>query len=302
MVTGTLWSGTLQRDQEVVLLPGGTGARVRGIEVHGRRLERAAAGQRVAVNLRGLRRDEVARGDVLTVAGGAAGPTYRLDVELDGGADAVLAQHRVQVHLGTSEAPARVVDLGDRAAQLRLERRLIARAGDRLVVRRIAPPDTLGGGRVLDPSPARHRERPAPQPEPEPAPAPAPEPPRPGALARRALAALRGDGLRPRAPGELAAALDVSRPALDRALGELVEARELVRCKRDVLYPSERFGQLRRVVLALVERQGSTSIAELRDALGLSRKYAQALLEQLDGERALRRRGDRHVAGPEPGP
>ena len=127
---------------------------------------------------------------------------------------------------------------------------------------------------------------------------PEPEPPRPGPLARRALAALRADGLRPRAPGELAAALDVGRPALDRALGELVDAGELVRCKRDVAYPSERFAQLRRVALGLVERDGSTSIGELRDALGLSRKYAQALLEQLDGERALRRRGDRHVPGP----
>ena len=66
---------------------------------------------------------------------------------------------RVQVHHGTREAPARLRRLGGRFWQVRLEQPLIAAAGDRLVIRRLAPPDTLGGGVVLDPAPAASRRR-----------------------------------------------------------------------------------------------------------------------------------------------
>jgi selenocysteine-specific elongation factor len=298
VVTGTLWSGRLERGQEVVLLPGGRSARVRSLEVHDRRLEVADAGQRVAVNLRGIARGEVEPGDVVTIAGGSASPTYRLDVELESGAAEIVGERRVQVHLGTREAPARVAALGGGRAQLRLERPLIARRGDRLVVRRIAPPDTLGGGRVLHPSPRRHGPGSSPEPEraqprrrPQPASAPAP----PGPLARRLLAELRRDGLRPRPPGALALATGSGRREVERALAELVAAGEAVRLKPDVLYPADRFARIRGAVLARARSSGSTSIAAVRDELGLSRKYAQAVLEQLDGEKALRRDGDRHL-------
>jgi selenocysteine-specific elongation factor len=298
VVTGTLWSGRLERGQEVVLLPGGRSARVRSLEVHERRLEAVEAGQRVAVNLRGIARGEVGPGDAVTVAGSSAGPTYRLDAELESGAAEIVGERRVQVHLGTREAPARVADLGEGRVQLRLERPLIARRGDRLVVRRIAPPDTLGGGTVVHPSPRRHG--PGSSPEPEPAQPrrsarPAKTAAVPGALARRLLAELRRDGLRPRPPGELALATGSGRREVERALAELVAAGEAVRLKPDVLYPADRFARIRGAVIAGARSNGSTSIAEVREELGLSRKYAQAVLEQLDGEKALRRDGDRHL-------
>jgi selenocysteine-specific elongation factor len=299
VVTGTLWSGTLERGQQVVLLPGERRARVRSIEVHDRPCELALPRQRVALNLAGPRREEVSRGDVVTVAGAAVRPTYRLDVELTSGAAEVLAERRVQVHLGTRETPARLVDLGDGTVQLRLEQPLLARRGDRLVVRRIAPPDTLGGAIVQDPAPPRHGRGWSPPATLQPAserfaPVIGGKSSTPGPLARRLLAALEADGARPRAPGPLADALRVERRQAEAALRELVAAKQVVRVARDVLYPTAEYERLRETIVALAQRQGSTSIAAVRDALGLSRKYAQALLEHLDAEHLLRREGDRH--------
>jgi selenocysteine-specific elongation factor len=235
---------------------------------------------------------------VVTVPGAGVRVTYRLDVRLLTGGAATLAEPRVQVHLGTRDSPARVADLTGGRAQLRLERPLLARAGDRVVVRRIAPPDTLGGGVVLDPSPPRHGpdwEQPT-KPEELAAPAPALPPTRaePGPLARRVLAALEADGFRPRGPAQLADDLDVERRAIEAAFGELAAFGEVVRAKQDVVFAADVYRELAHLILTLVERNGSTSIAEVRDALSLSRKYAQALLEQLDAERRLRREGDRH--------
>ncbi|HET9163422.1 MAG TPA: selenocysteine-specific translation elongation factor [Solirubrobacterales bacterium] len=310
VVTGTLWSGTLARGQRVVLLPGERDARIRSIEVHGADRELAGPRQRVALNLAGPRREEVARGDVVTVPGAAVATTYRLDAELLEGAAEIVAERRAQVHLGTRESPARVVDLGAGSVQLRLERPLLARRGDRVVVRRIAPPDTLGGGIVRDPAPRRHGPLTT-----SPDEASRPEAPQdlavrarrgcsgstrsaeiapPGPLARRVLAALEGDGARPRPPGPLAEALGTERRQVEAALRELVAAGEAVRIARDIAYPTPAYARLREAIAGLSRRGGSTSIAEVRDELGISRKYAQALLERLDAERVLRREGDRH--------
>src|SRR5205807_9215393 len=123
----------------------------------------AAAGQRVAVNLNNVGVSEVARGDVLASPGGEVAPSHILDVALEPAAAATAPDHgeRVQVHHGTRETPARLAGLGGRFWQLRCERPLMALAGDRLIVRRIAPPDTLGGVLVLDPSARRHGPSPA---------------------------------------------------------------------------------------------------------------------------------------------
>jgi selenocysteine-specific elongation factor len=304
VVTGTLWSGTLARGQRVVLLPGERDARIRSIEVHGGAREAVGPRQRVALNLAGPRREEVFRGDVVTVPGASVAATYRLDVELLDGAAEIAAERRVQVHLGARDSPARVVDLGGGSVQLRLERPLLARRGDRVVVRRIAPPDTLGGGIVREPAPLRHGpgRRVAPGPSAGPGPTPpgdlAPEQgdqvAEPGPLARRVLAALEADGPRPRAPGPLAEALGAEKRQVDGALRELVAAGEVMRVARDITYPAPTYARLREAVAELSRRGGSTSIAEVRDQLGISRKYAQALLERLDAERVLRRDGDRH--------
>ena len=153
VVTGTLWSGSIGDGDRLRIEPSGREVRVRSAQVHDEPVARADAGQRVAVSLPGVERRDVARGDAL-VAPGAYPVSYRLDVTLEQ-ADEVTDGDRVSVHHGTSRIPARVVRVGDRYAQLRLERPVVGARGDRVVLRREA---TLGGGVVLDPAPPRHRD------------------------------------------------------------------------------------------------------------------------------------------------
>jgi selenocysteine-specific elongation factor len=315
IVTGTLWSGSVSQGDQLRILPADSTARVREVQVHDRAVARAEAHQRVAVNLAGVRRDEVKRGDVLAGAGAAdLAPTYRLDVELGVGREEIRDRERVQVHHGTRETPARIVLLADDLAQLRLEAPLIAAAGDRFVLRRIAPPDTLGGGRVLDANARRHGPGPLVQRlrliqagEGEPIAAAAPIEEReadsrpradPGigpALAPQALDLLRSDGAMPRGPRALAESLGVEVTDALASLDALAAAGEVVRVKPDVYYPYAELERLRGGVVDLIEAQGPVTLPEARDALGLSRKYAQAVLEHLDARRVTIRHGERRV-------
>jgi len=153
VVTGTLWSGSIATGDRLRLEPSGRDVRVRSIQVHDRDVPEAAAGQRVAVSLPGLERDEVTRGEAL-VTPGAYAVTYRLDVVLDELVP-IGDNARVQVHLGTAHAPARVARIGEGFAQLRLDAPGVAAAGDKVILR---AETTLGGGTVLDPVPRRHRD------------------------------------------------------------------------------------------------------------------------------------------------
>jgi selenocysteine-specific elongation factor len=149
VATGTLWSGTIGEGDALTVAPRGREVRVRSVQVHDTPVERAAAGQRVAVALPGIERTELHRGDAL-VAPGAYVASYRLDVALAALAD---VPPRVQVHHGTATVLARVVHVGDRWAQLRLAEPLVAARDDRVVLR---AGTTVGGGRVIDPAPPRH--------------------------------------------------------------------------------------------------------------------------------------------------
>ncbi len=153
VVTGTLWSGSVAAGDRLRLEPSGRDVRVRSVQVHDRDVELAEAGQRVAVSLPGVERGDVGRGEALVVPGEY--PTsYRLDVVLDELVP-IGENARVHVHHGTADVPARVVRVGDRFAQLRLDRAVVAARGDRIVLRAAT---TLGGGIVLDPAPPRHRD------------------------------------------------------------------------------------------------------------------------------------------------
>jgi selenocysteine-specific elongation factor len=150
VVTGTLWSGTIAEGDVLQVAPGGDEVRVRSVQVHDAAVERATAGERVALGVPGVDRRDLHRGDAL-VTPGAFPVSYRLDVELEelvpihGGA-------RVSVHHGTSRIPARVARVGTQTAQLRLEAPVVAARGDRVVLR---GETTLGGATVLDPAPPR---------------------------------------------------------------------------------------------------------------------------------------------------
>lgn len=169
VATGTLWSGSLTRGGSVRILPGGGQARVRTLQVHGEQVETAVAGQRTAVALTGasVRRGLIARGDVL-VSDPSWRPSMMLTVELACLPETgwrVEAGQRVRVHLGTVEVMARVALFGTdeiasreaALAQLRLEAQVVARAGDRLVVRSYSPVTTIAGGVVLEPVPPKRK-------------------------------------------------------------------------------------------------------------------------------------------------
>ena len=303
VVTGTLWSGAVATGDRVVVLPRGVEARVRSVEVHDERVERAAAGQRVALNLAGVGRDEVRRGDVVTVPDADLAPTWLVDARVDLEPQVGRIEHgmRVHVHHGTREAAARVVPLdADGLVQLRLESQLVPAAGDRLVLRRVAPPDTIGGGVVVDPRPRKHSRvetHRAPNPEPPSekgeTPSPAEEP-----LDGRALVLadlLEADGPEPRADGDLAAAAGLDAGDAGRLFGQLERAGRAVRVARNLHYAPSALAALERRVAELLERDGSVTIASVRDSLGTSRRYAQALLEHMDAKRVTLRRGDEHV-------
>jgi selenocysteine-specific elongation factor len=275
VVTGTLWSGSVGRGDEVTVLPRGLRARVRGVQVHDAPVERAGAGQRVAVNLV-VARSEVERGDVLVGDGASPVATYRVAARLD-----CAPEHaRVLVHHGTRESVARPVRRGDEW-QLRLDSPIVAAAGDRLVIRSIAPPDTLGGGVITDPAPARTPRASAP---PAPVPAAAPAPARP--LPELAEARLRAAGFEPPLDSEFS----------EDELAGLREHGRAVRVGPAMHFHVEALDAVRERLVALLEREERVTLARFRDELGTSRKYAQALLEHFDAERLTLRVGDERVA------
>ncbi|HMC07232.1 MAG TPA: selenocysteine-specific translation elongation factor [Solirubrobacterales bacterium] len=321
VVTGTLWQGEIAPGDRLMILPSGRETRARSVQVHSRDADTAMAGQRVALNLSRVSVGEIRRGDVIASPESGLVPSYRLDsrLRLAPGAPP-LDRERVQVHHGTRDVPGRVVALGEELAQLRLEAPLIARPGDRFVLRRIAPPTVIGGGAVIDPAPHRHgpgpaterlrrivdigldavareeRERAASEPARQRPAVGKPHPP--GDLedrARLVLALLEADGAEPRSPAAIAEALGVDRRGALETLDELVAARRAVRVSADIYFAAGPLEALCSQAIELASADGQLTLPGLRDALGTSRKYAQAVLEHLDAAKITVRRGDRHI-------
>lgn len=167
VVTGTLWSGELKPEDKVVIEPKGVEARVRSVQVHGHKEDTARAGQRVALNLAGLAKEQVDRGDVVLKPGYLA-PSVMVDAKVRLLKDAPRAMKnrvRVRIHHGTTEALGRVVLLeGDELkpgesgmAQVRLETPVVPKRGDRIIIRSYSPILTIGGGHILDSHPRKHK-------------------------------------------------------------------------------------------------------------------------------------------------
>lgn len=167
IVTGTLISGSISREDVLELYPVGQTARIRSIQVHGTDMERCYAGQRVALNLSGVKKHEIRRGCVLAPPDSMK-DTDLLDVRMQilDSSMRVLTNHaRLHLFTGTSEALCRAVLLDKEEigpgesgyVQLRLEEKLALRRGDKFVVRFYSPMETIGGGVVLEPNPSVHR-------------------------------------------------------------------------------------------------------------------------------------------------
>jgi selenocysteine-specific elongation factor len=169
VATGTLCDGSLRVGQEVEIVPSARTARIRGLQTHKHKIDEAVPGSRVAVNLSGVSKDEIAVGEVVTVPGWLRSTTL-VDVQLHYLLDAPRPlKHNTEVDFfcGSAEVPARVRLLGTEVlapgdtgwAQLRLSRPVALVRGDRYILRWLSPSVTVGGGMVVDPSPRRRHRR-----------------------------------------------------------------------------------------------------------------------------------------------
>ena len=169
VVTGTLMAGRLRVDDRVEVFPRSLQAKVRGLQTHSQPVTEASAGQRTAVNLQGVERLAVERGDVVGLAGTLV-PSVLMDGTLELLADAprpLKTRDRVRFHAGTSEVMARVLLLDRQElvpgqstfARFRLEAPLVAMPDDRFVIRSYSPMITIGGGTLLDIAPPRFKRK-----------------------------------------------------------------------------------------------------------------------------------------------
>lgn len=166
VVTGTVVSGSLSVDEQVEILPSGISTKVRGLHSHGRPIETAYAGQRVAINLQAVRKEDLRRGDVVLIPKRVI-PSRVIDARLELLDDVppLKSKSLVHFHLTTSETIARIIlynrdelKSGETGyCQLRLDGPVVALSGDRFIIRRFSPVITIGGGTILDPSPQRRR-------------------------------------------------------------------------------------------------------------------------------------------------
>ncbi len=166
VVTGTGISGSIKKADSVVIYPKGVKAKVRNIQVHGQDLDEVQSGFRTALNLQGVEKDEIERGDVVATPN-TLRPSYLLDLEFKylKSADRPLRyKSPVRLHIGTSEVlghlffPKDQIEPGDSiCVQIRLERPIAVLRGDRYVLRSYSPIRTIGGGVVLNPIPKKRK-------------------------------------------------------------------------------------------------------------------------------------------------
>jgi len=167
VVTGTLMDGSVRVGDDILIYPEAAKAKVRGIQTYGKDTDTASAGQRTAINLSGVSKDDIDRGDIAAYPG-AVTVTSMIDTELTifSSTDRVILNNsRVHLYCGSDEVLCKVILLdrdalsaGETAyAQLRLEEPAAIRRGDRFIIRFYSPVITVGGGRIIDALPAKHK-------------------------------------------------------------------------------------------------------------------------------------------------
>lgn len=167
VVTGTLIEGSLVVNDEVMIYPQGIKSKIRNIQVHETNVEQATAGMRTALNLANVKVEELSRGDLIAVTD-TLEQSWMLDVKvtvLPKAQAGIKLWDRLRLYLGTREVFCRVVPIGKEMIepgeegflQLRLEEAVVAQNGDRFILRRYSPLETIGGGGILDVTPKKHR-------------------------------------------------------------------------------------------------------------------------------------------------
>lgn len=167
VITGTQIEGTINEGDSLMIYPQGTQTKVRNLQVHGQTVKTSYAGQRVAINLANVKKEEIMRGNVLAKVDSMQ-PSMMLDVKINllkNTKRVIENRSRVRLYHGTSEILCRIVLL-DREelssgescyAQLRLEEEIVAKMGDHIVIRFYSPMETIGGGIILDAHPLKHK-------------------------------------------------------------------------------------------------------------------------------------------------
>lgn len=290
VVTGTLVSGAFREGDDVEILPGGRRAKIRGVQVHHRRVAEALAGRRTALNLQGIEAGAVPRGATVTAPGGLV-TTRRIwaRVTMLPGSEGVLEKGgEVHLHQGTCERSARIRRLGsggaEADAEIALRSETVLLPGDRFVLRRPAPIDTVGGGVVLDIRPPKRARRGSGL--------PGEEAGLPGRLGRAGLAGVPVQGLHAElgmSPAELdrRIAQGVSDGRWVLAAGRVFEAESWRRCRAEALERLARFHR-EEPLRAGISREA------LRGAVAreLPQEAWRALLEELDRDAAVRLNGE----------
>ena len=167
IITGTLIEGKISVDDEMTIYPSEKKVKVRNLQVHGCDLKTAYAGQRTAINLSNIKVSEIQRGDVIAQTGSVE-ESMMIDVNIS------LVEHckkslkhwdRIRIFHGTKQILCRIVPLNEDEiqygesgyAQLRLEEKIVAKKGDRFIIRSYSPMDTIGGGVIIDTAPKKHK-------------------------------------------------------------------------------------------------------------------------------------------------
>ena len=303
VVTGTLLAGTIGKEEELEIFPGQRRVRVRGVQVHGQSAERATAGQRTALNLAGVSKEELARGMMLAPPN-TLRTTSRADVTLAllPSARPLKERARVHLHAYTAETVAEVVLYGAKQlapgqsgyAQLRTAEPMLLLPGDRFILRQFSPVVTIGGGTVLDAAPLA------------------------GKSAKESAEALLGV-LAQGSAQEVLATRVARRGKTGLALGDAVAETGWRRAQveaqaaslkgkllrfGDVLIAQEAFSRAQRETLAGVEEfhranplVTGISKEELREKLGLRTEVFSAVMEALAREKKIELTGEQVRAG-----
>ncbi|HYK75319.1 MAG TPA: selenocysteine-specific translation elongation factor [Pseudoneobacillus sp.] len=168
VVRGTVYEGTIEEGQILKIMPKGIEVRARQLQVHHQPAQKAYAGQRVAINLSGVSKEDLERGDVL-VSSEHFIVTNTIDVAIRVVEDLdymVKQRMPIKLHVGTAEVMGKIVffdrnelkeENGEILCQLRLEEEIVTKRGDRFIIRRPSPQETIGGGWVIDPQGNKYR-------------------------------------------------------------------------------------------------------------------------------------------------
>ena len=307
VVTGTLTEGCVSEGDAAMLVPSMTETRIRNLQVHGATVQTAYAGQRVAINLAGLKKSDISRGDTVAKPGSVR-VSRMLDVKLHNLPDSGrVITNDMQVHLfhGSAEMLAKVVLLdrdslnpGESGyAQLRMTEPIATRAGDRFVIRFYSPLETIGGGVILDDMPIKHKRF------------------RPevieqlkikesGSSADRVLQILTALGPAPAEEKRIAQRLDWTEEETKAELESLLESgRALMPLTGRYIAAAtlDKIAADAEQILGAYHRQNplhaGMKTAELRQKLfkGMDQLSADSLLTELIRENVLRREGDRYA-------